>query len=135
MADGTYLSIGARMSIVVKLDVGPLKELINKCPEKGDRAVRQTAFYVQGIAAMLSPYKTGANRASIVANTSQGSRGKKGPIGIPGGSAMVAYVGPTMEYSAYLEFGTGKMAARPYMTPAAEQAPGYFASAVAKEFA
>lgn len=132
------------MSIVVKLDVGPLKELINKCPEKGDRAVRQTAFYVQGIATMLSPYKTGANRASIVANTSQGSRGKKGPIGIPGGSAMVAYVGPTMEYSARLEFGfkdtdsKGRkynQPPRPYMTPAAGEAQSYFDKVIRREFA
>ena len=133
------------MSIEVKLDTGKLKELINKCPEKGDKAVRQTAFYVQGIAIMLSPYKSGANRDSIVANTSQGSRGKKkGPVGIPSGSAMVAYVGPTMEYSARLEFGfkdtdsKGRkynQPPRPYMTPAAGEAQSYFDKVIRREFA
>lgn len=116
------------MSIDVKLDTSGLDALIKTSPEQIDAAVRATAFGVQAIAQALSPYLTGANKNSIYAKTSKGNIGTPGDLGdvLPEAQIGEAYVGPSMEYSYYLEYGTSKMAARPYMTPAAEQAQSLF---------
>jgi phage gpG-like protein len=125
------------MSIAVKLDTSGLKNLITTTPEKVDTAVRATAFQVEGLAKGASPYLTGANRNSIYTKTSQGNHGTPGDLGdvLPDADLGEAYVGPSMAYSARLEFGfigtdsLGRhyhQAARPYMTPAAEQAQAIF---------
>jgi hypothetical protein len=92
---------------------------------------------VEGVAKMLSPYQFGANRNSIYTKTSQGKKGAPGTLGdiLPDAKIGEAYVGPSMEYSARLEFGfvgvdalgrSYNQAPRPYMTPAAEQAEAFF---------
>lgn len=118
------------MSIDVKLDMSGLDHLIQTAPEQIDAAVRATAFQVQAIAQGLSPLMTGANRNSIYTKTSRGSSGTPGELGdiLPAVGLCEAVVGPSMEYSAFLEYGTSRMAAQPYLTPAAEQAPRLFAS-------
>ena len=118
------------MTITVKLDTSGLDRLIQTAPEQIDAAVRATAFQVQGIAQMLSPVLTGANRSSIYTKTSKGTQGSPGDLGdvLPDVDICEAVVGPSMEYSAFLEYGTSRMAARPYLTPAAEQAPRLFAA-------
>ena len=116
------------MSITIKLDTSKLEKLLKEAPEKVDTAVRATAFQVQAIAQSLSPVATGANRNSIYTKTSKGNAGSPGELGdvLPAASVGVAYVGPSMEYSAFLEYGTSRMPARPYLTPAAEQAHNLF---------
>ena len=118
------------MTITVKLDTSGLDRLIQTAPEQIDKAVRATAFQVQGIAQMLSPVLTGANRSSIYTKTSKGTSGTPGAAGdvLPDVGMGEAVIGPSMEYSAFLEYGTSKMGARPYLTPAAEQAPKLFAA-------
>ncbi len=118
------------MSIDVKLDTTGLQNLIKTAPEQIDQAVRATAFGVQAIAQSLSPVLTGANRSSIYTKTSKGNNGSPGNLGdiLPAVELGEAVIGPSMEYSIFLEFGTSKMAAHPYLTPAAEQAPRLFAS-------
>lgn len=120
------------MSIDIKLDTSKLDALIASAPEQIDAAVRATAFQVQGIAQGLSPVLTGANRSSIYTKTSKGAVGSPGDLGdvLPEVGICEAVVGPSMEYSFFLEYGTSKMAARPYLTPAAEQAPKLFANNV-----
>lgn len=120
------------MTITVKLDTSGLDRLIQTAPEQIDKAVRATAFQVQGIAQMLSPVLTGANRSSIYTKTSKGTSGTPGAAGdvLPDVGMGEAVIGPSMEYSAFLEYGTSKMGARPYLTPAAEQAPKLFAANV-----
>jgi HK97 gp10 family phage protein len=119
-------------AIEVKLDTRGLEALIKDAPEQLDTAVRATAFQVQAIAQSLSPIMTGANRNSIYTKTSKGNLGSPGELGdiLPSVGLCEAVVGPSMEYSAFLEFGTSKMAARPYLTPAAEQAQGIFSRTV-----
>lgn len=116
------------MTIITKLDTSGLDRLMKTAPEQIDAAVRATAFQVQGIAQALSPVLTGANRNSIYTKTSKGISGTPGELGdtFPEPNIGEAYVGPSMEYSPYLEYGTSKMAARPYLTPAAEQAQRLF---------
>lgn len=120
------------MPVEVRLDTSGLKKLIEEAPRKVDAAVRATAFHVEGVAKILSPYKTGANRNSVYTKTSKGTHGKPGDIGdvLPEVKPGEAIVAPSMEYSAFLEYGTSKMAARPYLTPAMEGAAAYFAEAI-----
>lgn len=120
------------MTIEVKLDTRALESLIRAAPEQLDAAVRATAFGVQAIAQDLSPYETGANRASIYAKTSKGISGTPGDLGdiLPDVGIGEAVIGPSMTYSAFLEYGTSRMGARPYLTPAAEQAQRLFAANV-----
>jgi HK97 gp10 family phage protein len=116
------------MTLKVKLDMTGLEQLQRTAPEQIDAAVRATAFGVQAIAQSLSPVMTGANRASIYTKTSKGTSGTPGNAGdvLPEVSQGQAVVGPSMEYSAFLEFGTSRMGARPYLVPAAEQAQRLF---------
>jgi HK97 gp10 family phage protein len=124
------------MTIEVKLNTDGLDELIKESPLKVDAAVRATAFFVEAIAKTMSPVATGANRSSIYTKTSQGVNGSPGELGdiLPGVQMGEAVIGPSMGYSVFLEFGTSKMPARPYLTPAAEQAPKYFVTAIQQAF-
>jgi HK97 gp10 family phage protein len=125
------------VTIEVKLNTDGLDRLIKEAPEKVDSAVRATAFFVEAIAKTMSPVATGANRSSIYTKTSKGVSGTPGELGdiLPGVGPMEAVVGPSMGYSVFLEFGTSRMAARPYLTPAAEQAPKFFAAVIRQAFA
>lgn len=128
-----------------KVNTKGLEELIKNNPEKADRAVRATGFYVEAIAKSLSPVMTGANRASIFTKTSKGIRGQPGNAGdfTPDVQMGEVIVAPSMVYSARLEFGfsgkdslgrTYSQAAQPYLTPAAEQAPQFLERTLREEF-
>jgi HK97 gp10 family phage protein len=45
---------------------------------------------------------------------------------------LTAEVGPTAEYGAFVEYGTSRMRAQPYMTPASEQAGEWFVNHMAR---
>ena len=47
------------------------------------------------------------------------------------GDGHAALIGPSTNYAAYIEFGTVRMPARPYMVPALEDVRGGFEAAVA----
>lgn len=68
------------------------------------RIVRTAGTEMQQKAQRLSPVDTGALKRSIGIEMFN--------------SGLTAVVSPTMDYSAYLEFGTRFMSARPYMRPA-----------------
>jgi len=124
------------MTIEVKLNTDGLDKLIKESPLKVDQAVRATAFFVEAIAKTMSPVATGANRSSIYTKTSQGVNGTPGELGdiLPAVQIGEAVVGPSMGYSIFLEFGTSRMPARPFLTPAAEQAPKYFETVIKQVF-
>ena len=76
--------------------------------------VRKTALDVEGQAKIFVPVDTGALKNSI-------------DVQMEGD--LTAVIAPHTEYAAFIEFGTSKMAAQPYMTPAAEEArPAYIAA-------
>ena len=70
-------------------------------------AVRNAAMEVEREAKINCPVDTGILRGSISAE-------EKEP--------MLFEVGTNVEYAAHIEFGTSKMAAQPYLEPAAETA-------------
>jgi HK97 gp10 family phage protein len=118
----------------IKIDTKKLDELIAKSPEMVDKAIRSTTFDVEGNAKSAAAVDTGAMKASIFTKTSKGSNM---PSSVPGDAElndptpdtpplMTAYVAPGVNYAAYVEFGTSKMAAQPFMTPAVEKADAAF---------
>lgn len=74
-------------------------------------AVRKTAKDIQATAKQLSPVDTGFNRSAIVTSDLRSAT-----VNSP-----EAEVKATSEYAAYLELGTSRMAAQPFMGPAADQ--------------
>ena len=92
------------MSISVSVDVTKLNEIIAKLPGNRDKIVKATAFHILGEARKRAPVATGALR-----NNSEVTDGD--------GYKNVEF---KQEYAAYVELGTWKMAARPFLKPAIE---------------
>lgn len=82
---------------------------------KAGQAVRKAATDIEAGAKAIAPVDTGNLRNSI--GTSM-----HGPLS--------AEVGPTAHYGIYVEFGTYKMAAQPYMGPAADRVEPSFVAAM-----
>jgi HK97 gp10 family phage protein len=133
---------------IIKIDTEVLDRLIKESPEMVDKAVRATAFGVEADAKMLAAVDTGAMRASIFTVTSKSNgfgaassaASSKRPDAeindpTPGKPPlMTAYVAPGVNYAYYVEFGTGKMAAQPFMTPAVEKADDNFSKNIQEIF-
>lgn len=81
-----------------------IKNLVN--PDKVDNIARTAALMVESEAKKLCPVDTGRLRASITTEKI--------------GKAAYA-VGTNVEYAPYVEFGTRKMRAQPYLRPALER--------------
>lgn len=93
------------------IDTSELNRLavdLGKAPAKavvlGSRAIRKTAADIEGTAKQLAPVDTGNLRNSISSSVSL--------------TGLVAEIGPTADYAAYVEEGTSKMAPQPYLAPA-----------------
>lgn len=78
--------------------------------------VRRSTFDVEAKAKEKVPVKTGTLRRSIHSVFSNGG--------------LTGIVGPSVLYGKFVEFGTRRMGARPYMRPAAEAVLPKFADAV-----
>lgn len=81
------------------------------------REVQRAAFDIEAQAKAKTPVKTGTLRRSIHSVFSNGG--------------LTALVGPSVLYGKFVEFGTRRMGARPFMRPAAEAVLPKFAQAVA----
>ena len=75
-----------------------------------------TAYAIKGTAQFIAPYRTGALRSSITAEPRH---------------KYLWEVAPHKDYAIFLEFGTYKMAPRPYMRPAADKHRPAFLQAMA----
>lgn len=73
---------------------------------KASAAVRKTAFDIEGDAKGYAPVDTGYLRSSIGTDVTGD------------GNVVTAVIGPTASYGIYQEFGTYKMAAHPFLSPA-----------------
>lgn len=88
--------------IVVKVDNVDLAKA--KYKDAIAKGLEMIGMQCEGYAAMICPVDTGRLRASITHAVEEDT----------------AYVGTNVEYAPYVELGTSKMAARPYLRPAAE---------------
>lgn len=86
----------------------------------GGQLVRRTALAVERTAKQRAPVDTGMLRSSI-GTTITGS-----------GATITAEIGPTVHYGPYLEFGTRRMPAQPYLGPALNTHADTFVQAVAQ---
>lgn len=92
------------MSISVSVDTSKLDAIIAKLPGNRDKIVKAAAFHILGEARKRAPVATGALR-----DNSEVVNGD--------GYTNVEF---RQEYAAYVELGTHKMAAQPFLTPAVE---------------
>ena len=92
------------MSISVSVDTTKLNEIIAKLPGNRDKIVKATAFHILGEARKRAPVATGALRDNSEVTDGDGYKN----------------IEFHQEYAAYVELGTWKMAARPFLTPAVE---------------
>jgi HK97 gp10 family phage protein len=105
--------------VSVKLDMGPLLKLKAEMRPKAGKIVARTAFLVEGKAKMLAPVDTGALRNSIHAAQS---------------GELTWTVSDGVAYGVFQEFGTSRMAAHPFMTPAIEGQRAAFTDAMKELF-
>jgi HK97 gp10 family phage protein len=92
------------MSISVSVDTSKLDAIIAKLPGNRDKIIKAAAFHILGEARKRAPVATGALR-----DNSEVVNGD--------GYTNVEF---RQEYAAYVELGTHKMAAQPFLTPAVE---------------
>jgi HK97 gp10 family phage protein len=103
----------------VKIKRNDLPKIIRETPEKADRAVKAAAFETERY--IKTSFSSGRSFPGQPPGVDQGKL--KGGINTKFIRLMVYSVntGDT-EYAPMLEFGTRKMAARPFMGPAAKEA-------------
>ncbi len=87
-----------------------LRKAGTQAAPKAREAVRKTAYDIARDAQAAVPVDTGATKASIGVD-----------FGGSSGSLASATIGPTTSYAPYLEYGTRRMPARPFMGPAADR--------------
>lgn len=90
----------------VRIVYNHLPKLGRELPPKCNQTVQKAALKCETYAKDVCPVDTGALRNSIEAHSVD---------------ANTWEIAPHTEYAIYVEFGTRKMAARPYMRPAAEK--------------
>lgn len=78
--------------------------------------VEKASYRVEAQAKAMAPVRTGTLRRSIHTVMSNGG--------------LTGTIGPSVLYGKFVEFGTRRMGARPYMRPAAERELPKFAAAV-----
>lgn len=97
-------------------------EFANEARTAGKKAgtvVIATAAAIQRDAKLFAPVDTGMLRSSITRESTRTVYGASSEIG------------PEVNYGAYVEEGTWRMAAQPYLTPAAERNTGPFVETLA----
>lgn len=103
------------MSTKIVVKYNNLPKIAAKLPEAVSEIVRKAAFDVEAHAKTIVPVDTGTLKNSI--NTEFPSQSK-------------AIIAPHTEYAIYVEFGTRRMRAQPYMRPAAEKVTPSFIAAM-----
>lgn len=91
-------------------------EIAAALPDKTKAVVAKAAFDIEAQAKNRVPVDTGALKNSITTDFEN--------------DGLTAVVAPHMEYAAFVEYGTRRMSAQPYMTPAAETVRPAFVGAM-----
>lgn len=94
----------------VEINGDALAELLSSPSGEVARDLQRRALQVDRAAKRLCPVDTGRLRSSITNEIGQDGEG------------LVAVVGTNVEYAPYIELGTSKMAAQPFLLPALEAA-------------
>lgn len=131
--------------VTIRITANRLPTLPARLRQQASAAVRKAAFDIEANAKQSVPVDTGALKNSIYTVTDQGSTygqavgsaSSANPHGHPVAEApkpagISAVVAVGMEYGVYVELGTRKMAARPFLGPAAEVVKPAFLAALAQ---
>lgn len=94
-----------------------LKKISDKTPEVTESIVKQAAYKVESNAKRNCPVDTGRLRGSIATKL----------------EGLEAEVGTNVEYATFIEYGTVKQAAQPFMTPARQSVENELNKIIAKE--
>ena len=118
------------ISISTRLDTTRLDRLLATLPRAVEELVEASCRRVEHTAKLVVPVRTGATQRSIHCEPFDNVSGLFPPSGWRGRGEFVGHIGPTTPWSLFLEFGTCKMSARPFITPAIEQERARFIRAV-----
>lgn len=111
----------------ITMDTKRLNNILRNLPGKEEDNNRAIAFRIEAGAKARSPIDTGANRASIYTDCGGQQSGEPGNAPFPRPRGTDAHVGPSMDYSLFLELGTRYKGARPYLLPAVREVEGALA--------
>ena len=113
-----------KMSSTITLNLRT-EEADKKVTEANKSAMRDTVVLVTGDAVRFSPWLTGNNRRSIVGEVSGMGGVASGGVGqaerLVDESKIEGAVYSTSGYGGFLETGTSRMPAQPYIKPAADR--------------
>jgi len=142
----------AGQSVVVRVDTKKLDAIMKGDLEKAlQRIVEGAAFDVERLAKIAAPIDTGAMANSIHATLSwretgghtsavAAARAARPDVGVhpevkpvAGPGEVTAIVAAAVEYAGYVEFGTSRMAARPFLRGALNQVKKDFQEAARAE--
>lgn len=104
------------MSVTISVTFNRFPEIAAALPGQTQAVVRKASFDVEGQAKNRVPVDTGALKNSISTEFEDGG--------------LTGIIAPHMEYATFVEFGTRRMSAQPYMTPAAEVVKPAFEAAM-----
>lgn len=95
-----------------------IPELLSTTRSRAERVVAETAHNIGSFAKQRAPVDTGRLKNSIQERDITPLYWEVGPVGV--------------EYDIYVEYGTSRAPAQPYLTPAVEQARPAFEAAIAR---
>jgi HK97 gp10 family phage protein len=124
----------------VVIDTKEVDRVMKALGMSRDAIVRTIGFDIESAAKQLAPVDTSALRNSIYTETSEGNtfdvassnalskNPKVTTIQHPKPEKGFVNVGPSVNYAEFVEFGTSKQSAQPYLVPAAESVSQKFNS-------
>lgn len=101
----------------VKIDTTILSRVIQDAPVKADQLIRALAF--DGMADVQRSFGTSPSAPGSTPGVDIGAL--KNSINVKPVAPFVQSINTGVDYDVYLEFGTSRMAARPYMGPMARR--------------
>jgi HK97 gp10 family phage protein len=104
------------VTVTISVTFDKFPQIAAAMPEKTSQVVRKAAFDIEGQAKNRAPVDTGALKNSISTEFED--------------NGLTGIIAPHVEYATFVEFGTKRMSAQPYMTPAAEAVAPAFISAM-----
>jgi HK97 gp10 family phage protein len=103
--------VGKSMKQVAKLDTSGLDRLTAQLEARAEKIIASAALQIEGEAKVRAPVDTGALRSSIMAEAKK---------------RLLWWVHDGVEYGQFIEMGTSRMKAQPFLIPAVEKVRAKF---------